>query len=105
MFKMQHPTTRPRPVEGTDMATCTVMEHTGLSSLPTEPSSMPEMWHGGGKDPLGGWKEPIDFPLDTGDGHLVQTIADGSGGQDVQGLLEFGVFGGQTGGYLRFGMS
>ena len=87
------------------MATCTFMEHTGIPSLPTEPSSMSEMWHRGGKDPVGEWEEPVDFSLDSGNGHLVQATADGSGGQDVQDLLEFGVFGGQAGGCLRFGVS
>src|SRR5512136_1380572 len=105
MFKMRHSTTCPRPFEGTQMAACTFMEHTGLPSLPSMPSSVPQVWHGGGKIPLGKREKPADLSPDPGNGYLVQAIADGGGGQDVQNLLEFGVLRGQAGGCLRFVVS
>jgi hypothetical protein len=54
--------------------------------------------------PRGNAKSRLTFPYDFGNGLVVQANAYGSGGQDVQGLWELGVFGVQTSRGLRFNM-
>ncbi len=101
---MRHTPKSKGSAEKKDMATCSSMGDPGLSSLPTSPGSVPDLRNRGGEGFLGKWQKPVNVSVDLDHGELVQTIADGRGGEDVPGLLVGRVFGGQTCGGIRFGV-